>query len=331
MIARSLHSGIVLLWIVGCSSSQSIITPTQTPTPSPPPEISTPVGSSTPNFETLEISPDPPTQTISPTEITVVRFAVIGDYGKAGEHLAQVAELIDDWQPDFIITTGDNNYPDGEAETIDENIGQYFHNYIYPYLGSYGDGAQKNKFFPSLGNHDWRDPGAAAYREYFTLPNNERYYEFSWEFIHFFAIDSDSREPDGIGKSSDQAAWLKKSLAGSTAPWKIVYMHHPPFSSGPHGDNKALKWPYKDWGATIVFGGHDHIYERLEVDGFPYIVTGLGGNTRYEFSLFHPNSLVRYRSNYGALFVEATSTSLNIKFVNIQGDIIDQFQINKES
>ena len=83
------------------------------------------------------------------------KFASIGDYGDTGNNELAVANLVKSWNPDFIITLGDNNYPDGEASTIDENIGQYYHQYIYPYVGSYGGGLDVNRFFPSLGNHDW--------------------------------------------------------------------------------------------------------------------------------------------------------------------------------
>ena len=59
-----------------------------------------------------------------------VRFAVIGDYGIAGQPEADVAALVQSWNPDIVITTGDNNYPNGEASTIDANIGQYYHQFI---------------------------------------------------------------------------------------------------------------------------------------------------------------------------------------------------------
>ncbi|PYV85585.1 MAG: alkaline phosphatase, partial [Acidobacteria bacterium] len=58
---------------------------------------------------------------------TTVRFAVIGDYGTAGQNELDVSSLVKSWNPDFIITVGDNNYPDGWASTIDRNIGQYYH------------------------------------------------------------------------------------------------------------------------------------------------------------------------------------------------------------
>ncbi|MEP7214048.1 MAG: hypothetical protein ABI791_13290 [Acidobacteriota bacterium] len=83
-----------------------------------------------------------------------INFAVIGDYGHSGSGERDVSNLVHGWNPDFVITTGDNNYPDGKASTIDANIGQYYHDFIFPYVGTYGTGATTIRFFPSLGNHD---------------------------------------------------------------------------------------------------------------------------------------------------------------------------------
>src|SRR5882724_11291597 len=84
-----------------------------------------------------------------------IRFAVTGDYGDDTTAERDVANLVKSWNPDFVITVGDNNYPDGTASSIDANIGQYYHSFIFPYTGTYGDGATTNRFFPCLGNHDW--------------------------------------------------------------------------------------------------------------------------------------------------------------------------------
>src|SRR6188768_3001152 len=125
------------------------------------------------------------------------RFVIIGDYGLSGPNEANVAALVARLKPDFVITTGDNNYPLGEAETIDENIGRYFHEFIAPYRGKFGAGAEQNRFFPSLGNHDWYATGAQPFLDYFSLPNNERYYQIARGDVELFALDSDFAEPDG--------------------------------------------------------------------------------------------------------------------------------------
>jgi tartrate-resistant acid phosphatase type 5 len=266
------------------------------------------------------------TSTPAPVE---VHFAVIGDYGMDNSAEADVAALIQGWQPDFIITTGDNNYPSGEAETIDANIGKYFHNYIYPYSGDYGSGADMNRFFPTLGNHDWYTSDAQPYLDYFTLPGNERYYDFIWGPIHFFALDSDENEPDGINAGSAQAAWLQRELAASTSPWNIVYMHYPAYSSGSHGSTDWMQWPFASWGAEAVLAGHDHLYERLMVDGIPYFTNGAGGAALYNFETILPESQFRYNANYGAMLVTVSETEMLFEFYNRNGDLIDEYKISR--
>lgn len=253
-----------------------------------------------------------------------VRMAVIGDYGQAGPDEEAVAELVVGWSPDLVITLGDNNYDHGQASTMDENVGQYYHAFIHPYLGKHGQGADENRFFPSLGNHDWRAPQAQPYLEYFTLPGNERYYELVWGPLHLFALDSDPHEPDGITADSVQARWLRERLAASTSPWQVVYMHHPPYSSGDHGSTEALQWPFAEWGVDVVLAGHDHHYERIERDGIVYFVNGLGGySERYEIDDPVQGSEARFNAEHGAMLVEATPERLELRFVTAAGREID--------
>jgi tartrate-resistant acid phosphatase type 5 len=257
-----------------------------------------------------------------------VKVAVIGDYGWAGPAEQQVAELVDSFRIDYVITTGDNNYPLGEASTIDQNIGQYFSELIHPYYGSYGSSATENRFFPTLGNHDWYAQSAAAYLAYFTLPGNERYYEVALGDIRFFALDSDEHEPDGNSATSLQATWLRQRLAVSTAAFNIVAMHHPPYSSGPHGNSEVMQWPYAEWGVDLVLAGHDHGYERLQIDGITYVVSGLGGASIYSYGEGVPGSIVRYAKQYGATLLEADAEELRLSFFNVDGQLVDTASIS---
>ena len=264
---------------------------------------------------------------------TPVRFAVIGDYGGGGQAEQDVADLVKSWNPDFVVTAGDNNYPAGAASTIDDHIGQYYHEFIYPYVGGYGPGATANRFFPILGNHDWMAMGcdgancAGPYLDYFTLPGNERYYEFTQGPVSFFMLDSDTHEPDGASSTSTQATWLLSQLATSTARWNLVFLHHAPYSSANHGSTTRAQWPFAAWGADAVFSGHDHSYERVVVDGIPYFVNGLGGSSQYSFGTPVAGSQVRYRDDYGAMLVVATDTSINFQFISRTGVVIDSYTL----
>ena len=183
-------------------------------------------------------------------------------------------------------------------------------------------------------------PYRLSYRET-DIPsssNNERYYDFVRGPVHFFAIDSDSREPDGITSGSTQALWLQAQLAASTSKWKIVFMHHPPYSSSSsHGSTPLLQWPYEDWGATAVLAGHDHLYERIirdengdDVD-FAYFTTGAGGRSLYDFGTPVDGSESRYNADYGSMIIEATSTSITFQFWSIAGGgtLIDTYTIGQ--
>jgi len=256
------------------------------------------------------------------------RFAVIGDYGWSGQPEADVANMVRSWNPNLVITVGDNNYDNGSASTIDVNIGQYYHQFISPYVGGYGQGDTVNRFFPALGNHDWVAAGAIPYLDYFTLPGNERYYDFVRGDVHFFSIDSDTHEPDGTTNSSVQGQWLQSRLATSTARWRIVYFHHPPYSSGTtHGSTTYMRWPFQQWGASVVLSGHEHIYERLVINNFPYIVNGLGGRSLYPFGTPLAGSEARYNANYGAMLVTATPDSMVFTCYSRTGLLVDRYTL----
>ncbi|MFN8413116.1 MAG: metallophosphoesterase [Anaerolineales bacterium] len=259
----------------------------------------------------------------------ITTFAVIGDYGLAGQAEADVANLVKNWNPDFIVTLGDNNYQKGAAESIDPNIGQYYHDYISPYRGKYGNGSPTKRFFPALGNHDWGSGDANAYFNYFSFYNKQGYYDFVQGPIHFFMLDSDPHEPDGTSSTSEQAKWLRKGLAASTATFNVVILHHPPYSSGQHGSNAYTQWPYKAWGADVVLAGHDHIYERLLVGGLPYFVNGIGGAELYGFSSIVPGSQVRFNQDYGAMRVETNGLTMKFQAYSRTGILIDEYTIGQ--
>jgi tartrate-resistant acid phosphatase type 5 len=307
-------------------------------TPSQSGNVGSPLPSATSSETSTQVPPsetptvkmtETPVSTPTTTQVEKIRFAVIGDYGEGNQGEQDVADMVTGWKPDFIITTGDNNYPSGSAETIDDHIGKYYHSFIYPYKGAYGEGANRLRFFPILGNHDYNSQSGQPYFDYFELPGNERYYDFVWGPVYFLALDSDSREMDGISQASKQAQWAKSRLTEAIALWKVVFFHTPPYSSGPHGSAEWMRWPFAEWGASVVLAGHNHIYERLNIDGFPNFVVGLGGGPIYSFDTVSEYSQFRYNEDYGAMLVTADVSKMLFQFFNRQRTLIDSFQLNK--
>ncbi|MBA2707527.1 MAG: DNRLRE domain-containing protein [Gemmatimonadaceae bacterium] len=263
-----------------------------------------------------------------------VNFADIGDFGADGTPNLNVSNLVKSWNPDFIVTTGDNNYPNGGADTIDSNIGKYYSDYIGSYTGSFGAGSASNRFFPTLGNHDWGNvvnnpAGADPYKAYFSLPGNERYYSYApaGSPVRFFMIDSDRNEPDSVSSHGVQGQWLKSQMASATEPFKVVVLHHAAYSSSSnHGSHSYMQWPFKQWGATAVLQGHDHNYERLNIAGIPYFVDGIGGHPAlYGIGPALPGSQVTYNAKHGAMKVSATAAQMTFQAYDVDGAQIDTF------
>jgi hypothetical protein len=257
-------------------------------------------------------------------------LAVIGDYGSGRRDAMDVAILVRTFVPDWVVTTGDNNYPAGAPETIDANIGRFYSAYIHPYQGRYGRGAAFPRFFPALGNHDLDWANGQPYFDYFTLPGNERYYTVRRGAVQLFVLNSDWREPDGIHETKPQALWLRAGLAASDAPWKLVVLHQPPFTSALNRDPALhLQWPFAEWGASAVLAGHDHFYERLESDGIPYFVNGAGGGGLYAIGEPEPQSVFRYNDDYGAMRIDAGETCIAYAFYNRARERVDSLVVRR--
>lgn len=257
--------------------------------------------------------------------------AIIGDFGNTKSVEREVSKLIKSWNPESVITVGDNNYIDNSMSGYDLSVGQFFHEFIFPYRGKFGPGSEANRFFPALGNHDWDSDEGSEYLEFFTLPGNERYYDFLIGQAHFFVLNSNKSEPDGVIENSIQYNWLKNGIKKSPSKYQIVISHHSPYSSGKtNGSTEYMRWPFKELGAEAVLSGDEHVYERLKVDGITYFVNGAGGwvNGVREFSgPALPESIVRYDKSGGAMILLIGNEGVQFSFVNTGGEIIDTFNL----
>ncbi|MBA2319784.1 MAG: metallophosphoesterase [Deltaproteobacteria bacterium] len=272
-----------------------------------------------------------------PGEPALLRLAVIGDYGSASDNEAAVAALVDSLEPDAVVTVGDNNYDTTAGHDI--RIGQFYQQYIWPYAGLYGGGSAdgENHFWPCLGNHDW-DAGIEDWYLYFELPGNERYWsvplgtdpDTGGPLVEWFCVDSDPREPDGTTPSSVQSQWLRDSLVASEARWQIVAFHHPPWSSGTHGDNLRLQWPYAVWGADLVLAGHDHLYERLVRDGLVHVTEGRGGQSLYRTIGRTVWSEQVFDEDYGMTVVDVGLEGIGVTALTPTLGVVDELLVLRE-
>lgn len=302
-----------------------------------------------------ETQDDGPPAAVGPTQ-----FAIVGDFGLLGTPQEQVAALIDSWNPEFVITTGDNWY--GSEITfadLDLKVGRLYQKWIGEYAGAYGAGATKQNFYPTIGNHD-RDPvgrldisldfyGFAKLQDLSSSAEIRPFYTVVRGPLQIFVVDAgyDSSQVNqqtkyGVSASSAQAEWLRIALLLSTARWKLVFLHQPPYTSFHTGGTQptlsgdgflaypALRWPFKQWGADAVIGGHIHWYERLEVDGLPYISNGAGGRAVETINgALSPYSKFIYDGDFGAQKCTVDCNTLQMDFYSRLGALQDSFVLTK--
>lgn len=221
--------------------------------------------------------------------------------------------------PGTVFTTGDNVYDTGSTNE--------FANCYEPSWGRY-----KSRTYPSVGNHEYNTLNAQPYFDYFGSRAGEvgkGYYSYNLGKWHVIVLNSNC-DAVSCSEGSQQELWLKNDLQNNATQCTVAYMHHPLFSSGPHGNNINVKplWnTLYDANVDLVLAGHDHDYERFAAQdpdgnavasrGIREIVVGTGGKSRYDFTDIKSNSIVRDNSTYGVLKLTLKPTSYDWQFIPI--------------
>lgn len=262
-----------------------------------------------------------------------VRFAVLGDSGGGCEPQYAVARRLVLEEPDFVLHTGDVLYSKNPAD-------------LDPfYFRPFADVLARAPFFVAIGNHDVD----TVLLEAIELPRNdadgtERFYSFQWGNAHFVALDTNQSLREG----SRQHEWLKRDLSQTTLPWRVVFLHHPPYSSSRTSYvaiRRALEPLLAEHRVDVVFSGHDHNYERtypmrddrpvaehqdpryVDPAGTVFVVTGGGGRSLY------PNGTSNFtaysESAYHVTTVEIEGQQLRLRAVRTDGSTLDQVTIDK--
>jgi predicted phosphodiesterase len=236
-------------------------------------------------------------------------IAVVGDFGSGRAAELRVSKMVASFDPSIVVTAGDNVY-------LKKGYNQLVKKY-YP-----------QTLVPATGNHDYL-LGIAKFDKFFGIDENSRSYVYRAQSgVEFFMLDSTA----GLSSKATleaQREWLIKELAQSEATFKVVVLHHPPYSSAKHGNTKRYQWAYADLGADLVISGHDHTYERIIRRGGTYVVDGAGGAKLYKCKKLVYGSLGCDDKHYGALFLYANSTQLRGVFRSTSGQTLDTFTLNR--
>lgn len=268
------------------ATAELAITPLPTIAP-PPSETATPFVTALP---VVTATPAPPTATPAPAPW---RFVVLGDTRTEGLHpppaMAQIVQNAAAARPEVALANGDLIYAMDDEASVREQW-RNWRAAVAPLGARY--------VLPTPGNHDvqghaWAtDLMVEAFPE---LPRNgpPGYEGLTYALDHggvrFISLHSEVfGDPHRLGEA--QLAWLEQQLDENPNRYTIVFSHDPAYPAGPHTLSSLDAYPQerdrlwgllREHGVTAYFAGHEHLYNRREIDGVTQIIAGASGSWPY--------------------------------------------------
>jgi hypothetical protein len=253
----------------------------------------------------------------APARAARFTFAVVGDFGSGTSNETAVASMIESWHPDFVLTVGDNAYPQGSAGLLDRVI-----------FDPYAAVMRESAWFPALGNHDVKANGGKPELDAFHSLGNERWYRFTWGNAAVVVLDSNV----SVGPGSPQLRFARSSLA-LTSCFRFAALHHPPWE--PPGNRIApglrrnIVPLLEKNGVQLVFEGHLHAYARSRPHhGVLYVAVGTGGAELDDDAdkLTIPSARV-VEGRFGALRVDVAGRTARFRYQTVDGRVRDDFRL----
>jgi acid phosphatase type 7 len=229
------------------------------------------------------------------------------------------ANLVREIDPDMVVPLGDTQYDEG-------TLAQYRSSYAASW------GKFKSITYPVLGNHEYYDGKPSGYFDYFGPQAGDAYrgwYSMNRAGWHLMILNSNCTYEVDCRPGSAQYEWLEQDLASNASTCQVAFMHHPLFSSGPHGSERSVTplWRVlREAGVELVLVAHEHIYERFakqnadgerDPDGIRQITVGTGGAEHYWVERRKANSIKSNAKTFGVLKLSLSASSYEWRFMGV--------------
>ena len=268
-------------------------------------------------------------------------FYTIGDWGRNGyynqKELADMMDLAGHVvEPEFIVSTGDNFYPNGVASVQDPYWISSFENiYTGPSLF-----CQWNVV---LGNHDYRGNYQAQIdytniSQRWNMPSQYYYKDIETDdgasarfvFIDTTPLNDEYYDEEKYSKVHDQdtiaqLAWFNEVL-DVDVDWKIVVGHHPLYTGGKRSDEKMWVRTHIEKLLTkhsvhLYLAGHEHDLQHIKNEQLPthHIISGSGSEVRKTGMMEHS---IFAKAVQGFVASSITKDSIYNQYVDYEGNVI---------
>lgn len=264
------------------------------------------------------------------------RVAVVGDSGFGEPVTVQLGALMASYGVDFTIHTGDLVYNLQD----DPSPAAGFQAKLF---APFSILLRSAPFYPILGNHDLEraaysqgEPyGLQAFSPFVdpAMPDVQAgeggWYAFSQRGLQFVVLNS--QVAFGYLGKTDETAWLADRLADPRFATTIVVLHVPLYNAGYHIlDSIPVRGA---WGQMIqsanvplVLAGHDHNYQRFEIAGKTYVISGGGSSHLYQV-LGHDSNLKASAVKTHFVLLTFTATTIRIQAIDVTGQVLDDTQV----
>jgi predicted phosphodiesterase len=229
-----------------------------------------------------------------------LRFAVLADYGSGNDNEWAVGRVLAAQRPEFVVSAGDNSYLVAAEVVLDRNIFRPLEELM-----------ANAPLYVCLGDHDNFWPGAGALRKAFDIPEGGRF-AVRYGPLQLVILGDQPNVPAAV-------AFARKALSEPGPAVRFVVCHRPVHSGDP------ILPVVREGGASALFCGHLHRYERRTVDGVPTFTVGTGGQGpgSLAFTRATPGAAVSLL-DIGALMVDVgTDRSVGYTFLDKHGSILD--------
>ena len=260
-------------------------------------------------------------------------LTAVGDGANGRTTTQQVSNLVASWNPNLFLYLGDV-YQQGTFTEFSNWYG----------TGEQGFSRLRSVTNPTIGNHEYLADTTA--KGYFTYWNGvPDYYSIDVAGWHIVSLNSTTQFNQTM-PGAPQYEWLVQDLASSTAACTMVYVHHPAYSIGNHGDNPHMQpiWQLlAEHSVDVVLAGHEHTYQRwtpLDGTGIPsasgitQFVVGTGGASATRFTRTDSRLVAGFDTApnaFGALRMKLSPDGATYQYVSSAGNVLDTGSLGCQS
>ncbi len=199
----------------------------------------------------------------------------------------------------------------------------------------------RTPLIPTVGNHEITDQGV-GYSKYFLRRDLPAYHSVDYGPLHIAVLDSfemaAGATPHSAGFSDAQKAWFEEDLRSvreGRHVWVLVhqgpYAHPLHLRGAGHGGSEVIRQALiagsKIHPIEAVIAGHEHFYERGEIDGLRYFVFGGGGAPLEDPDPSFPGVQVAQKALSYAV-VQVCGCHVTGKVKDIAGQVLDSFRLS---